>query len=289
MSMGTATLTWLSLGSLSCTFVSADPLFVLFTNDGADENGNLILTESVIPLGEVFAGASDIAWGDFDGDGDPDLALGSEGVTVIYRNDDGALTPLPNELPGYAEDSSYDGSYDLRSLTWADFDNDSDLDLLVPSVFDFDTLTLSTRLLRNDGADGSGRWVFTDVPTNLAPTAHAQSAWADDDGDEDLDLLLANVDLNLGSGFLTRYENNAGTFTGEDLLSIIVHRGLADWGDYDADGDLDVLVAGNIEEADGTFGTVLRVYTNDGGVYSITSLTDTEVFFLARHPCRYVG
>jgi hypothetical protein len=263
------------LGFYVVYFVSAEDMLVLFLNDGEGAGGEWNFTTVQVPLGDVFAGSSDLAWGDFDGDGDHDLAVGSEGRTVVYANDGGNLTALAGELPGYAEDSGYTGAYDLRSITWADTDNDGDLDLLVPSVFDQDEFTFHTVLLRNDGPDGAGGWLFTDAGAALDPTVHAQSAWADDDGDEDLDLFLVNVDPYLDTGFIGRYRNDGGgTFSGETLLELGVEYGLADWGDYDADGDLDVLVAGNVHEVDDTYNTVLRVYRNDAGVYAEDTLID---------------
>jgi hypothetical protein len=248
-------------------FGDVEDRLVVLRNDGPDPDGAWQFPAELVPPGAVVAGESDLAWGDFDGDGDHDLALGSNGATVVYRNYAGSLTPLANVLPGYWEDSSYSGAYDLRSLTWADADNDGDADLLVPSVPDFVNFTWETKLMRNDGPDGAGGWLFTDAAAALDPTAHAQSAWADDDGDGDLDLFLTNVDPYLGTGFVRRYGNEAGAFTGQDLLGIKVEYGLADWGDYDADGDLDIVVAGNIQEAGGDYTTVLRVYRNDGGTY----------------------
>jgi hypothetical protein len=258
-------------------FESVEEILVVFHNEGPAEGGGWSFTEQRVPLGDVTAGSSDLAWGDYDNDGDPDLAVGSNGDTVLYRNDAGTLvaaSTTPAELPGYYEDSSYSGAYDLRSVTWADVDNDTDLDLLVPSVRDPDTFDYSTKLLRNDGDDGSGAWSFTDTSAGIDPTLHAQSAWADDDGDEDLDLFLTNIDVYTETGFVKRFENTAEGFVGEDLLGIRVEYGLADWGDYDADGDLDILVAGNIQEEDETYDTVLRTYRNDGGTYTPTTLAD---------------
>jgi hypothetical protein len=251
--------------------VSAEHILVVFRNDGASGSG-WSFTEQRVPLGEVIAGSSDVAWGDYDNDGDPDLAVGSEGATVIYRNDAGSLVKAvttPGVLPGYTEDSGDTSAYDLRSITWADFDNDGDLDLFLPSVFDSATFEHSSRLLRNDGEE-TGTWRFTDTSAAIDPTVHAQSAWADEDGDGDLDLFLTNVDPH-GAGFVKRYENTGSTFVGENLLDISVQYGLADWGDYDADGDLDILVAGNIEE-NGSFDTVLRIYRDDGSSYHATTL-----------------
>jgi hypothetical protein len=254
---------------------SAEDILVVFHNDGPAEGG-WSFTEQRVPLDGVTAGSSDLAWGDYDNDGDPDLAVGSNGATVLYRNDAGTLVAAPTDppvLPGYEEDSSYTGAYDLRSITWADFDNDADLDLLVPSVWDPESFEYSTKLLSNDG-DGVQGWSFTETDAALDPTAHAQSAWADDDGDEDLDLFLTNVDPYRDTGFVKRFGNDGGTFQGSDLLGISVEYGLADWGDYDADGDLDILVAGNIQEEDGTYNTVLRTYRNDVGAYTPTTLID---------------
>ncbi len=253
---------------------SVEHRLVILRNDGEGTGGAWSFTPVDVPLGSLFAGSSDLAWGDFDNDGDHDLAVGSEGETAIFRNDAGTLSRMPLSLPGYLEDSSYTGAYDLRSLTWADFDNDGDLDLLVPSVWDQSTFTVRTALMRNDGPDGSGAWLFSEVASGLDPTVHAQSAWADDDGDGDLDLLLVNVDPNTESGFVRRYDNAAGAFTGQDLLPIKVEYGLADWADYDADGDQDVLVAGNIQEQDGSFATVLRVYRHDGAGFTAIDLVD---------------
>jgi hypothetical protein len=260
------------LGFYVVYFGEVTDQLVIFKNQGPDANGRWVFAEETVPLGPLWAGASDLAWADYDNDGDPDLAVGSEGAMALYRNEAGTLSTTTTVLPAYSEDSSYEGSYDLRSITWADADNDGDLDLLVPSVLDLGTFEYSTKLLRNDGPDGVGGWTFTDTAATIDPTSHAQSAWADDDGDGDLELFLTNVDPYSGLGFVKRYRNDAGAFTGQDLLGITVEHGLADWGDYDGDGDMDVLVAGNIQETDGTFVTVLRVYRNDGGTFTATTL-----------------
>jgi hypothetical protein len=253
---------------------SVEDILVVFRNEGAAAGG-WSFTEARVPLGDVFAGgSSDLAWGDYDNDGDPDLAVGSEGATVVYRNDAGSLVAVatnPAVLPAYYEDSGYTGAYDLRSVTWADFDNDGDADLLLPSVFDFGSDEYATRLLRNDGEAG-GAWSFTETSAGIDATVHAQSAWADEEGDGDLDLFLTNIDPHTETGFVKRFQNTGGSFTGQDLLGIRIEYGLADWGDYDADGDLDILVAGNIQEDEDTFVTALRTYRNDGGAYTPITL-----------------
>ena len=251
---------------------SVEDKLILFHNDGEGGDGSWAFTSTEVPLGGIIAGASDLAWGDFDHDGDYDLAVASEGVTALFRNDGGSLAAMPVTLPGYLEDSTYDDTYDLRSLTWADFDNDGDLDLLIPSIYDEANFSYRTALMRNDGDDGAGGWTFTDTGAAIDATTHAQSAWADIDADGDLDLFLTNVDPFTKTGFIKLYANDAGTFTATDPLGVHVEHGLADIGDADGDGDQDILVAGNIQEEDGTFDTVLRIYTNDAGVYTPTTL-----------------
>jgi hypothetical protein len=248
---------------------SVEDRLILLRNDGPDGTDKWKFTYSNVPLGILTTGSSDMAWGDADGDGDLDLALGTDANTVIYRNDNGALVLTDTSLPGYWEDNSQ-GYFNLRSIRWADYDNDGDFDLLIPSVYDNGTSSYLTALMRNDGINGTGGWIFTEIDSVFAPTMHAQNSWADYDGDGDLDLLTVNVAPIYDDGFIRRYRNDGnGDFTGEDILgSLSIEHGEAQWGDYDGDGDLDILVAGNIRELDGTLTPMaLRIYRNDNENY----------------------
>jgi len=262
------------LGYYVIYFESATDRLVLMRNDGAAGDTAWNFTYVDVPLEGMSSGASDLAWGDMDGDGDMDLAIGSDGRTEIYRNDAGTLTMIATDLPAYWEDNDQ-AYFDLRSITWADFDNDSDPDLLIPSVWNDTAYFFNTFLMRNDGPDGTTGWIFTPADPGFAGAAHAQGSWADNDSDQDLDLFLVNMDPIMDSGFIRRYSNNGdGTFAGEDILgSLTIEHGEAQWGDYDNDGDLDILVAGNLKELDGTYTmAALRIYVNNGASFDSVSV-----------------
>jgi Tfp pilus assembly protein PilF len=177
------------------------------------------------------AGGGTAALADVDGDGDLDLFLpnvqragSSAGQPALYENTGGRFARRP--LPG-APPTAVAG-------IWGDYDNDGHADLYVLA-------TGGNRLLRNDGA-----WKFTDVTGGAAlPAAErrtAVAAWVDADHDGDLDLLLG------GRDGLALYRNNGnGTFA--DLSSAVALAGpSADiaglaLGDFDTDGDVDILAA----------------------------------------------
>lgn len=257
------------LGYYVVYYQSVEDRLVLLVNNGPVDSTKWDFSYVNVPLGSLTTGSSDMAWGDADGDGDMDLAVGTDDMTVIYRNDNGTLILTDTNLPGYWEDNRQ-AEFDLRSITWADFDNDGDFDLLIPSVFDYNTFSYRTSLMRNDGPNGTGGWTFTKDDSVFSPTIHAQSAWADYDGDQDLDLLLVNIAPLTNEGYIRRYTNNGnGTFFGEDILgSLAVEHGEAQWGDYDGDGDLDILIAGGVREIDSTYTSMtLRIYRNDNENY----------------------
>lgn len=248
---------------------SVEDRLVLLRNDGPAGPDEWEFSYFDVSLDGMTTGNADLAWADIDGDGDLDLAVGTDGATVIYKNEAGTLVLTNTALPGYWEDNSQ-ADFDLRSITWADYDNDGDPDLLLPSVFDFESFSYHTKLMRNDGPNGTGGFVFTEADSVFAPTAHGQSAWADYDNDQDLDLLLVNIAPLTDEGFIRRYRNDGnGTFVGEDILgSLSVEHGEAQWGDYDGDGDLDILVAGSVKELDGSYTHMaLRIYRNDNEIY----------------------
>lgn len=253
--------------------VSADDRLMLMRNDGpAGDSWNF--TYFTLEAENLYAGTSDLAWGDADNDGDLDLAVGSEGETFIFRNDAGTLSAMPESLPAYREENTQ-AYYDLRSISWADYDNDGDMDLLLPSVLNDTSFSFRTVLMRNDSTDASGNVIFTESGADLDPTAHAQSFWADSDNDQDLDLLIVNQDVYMDNGYFRHYTNNGdGTFTANDILGpLSIEHGEAQWGDYDNDGDLDILVAGNLKETGGNYTPLnLRIYVNTAGVYDTVNI-----------------
>jgi hypothetical protein len=241
---------------------SVEERLTLYRNDGPDAGTTWLLTPIALDATGLSFGAGDLAFGDYDGDGDPDLVVGASDSMALYRNDAGTLVRTSTVLPRYWEDSAFT-TMDLRSLTWADFDNDGDPDLLVPSVVsDFDYLP--TRLLRNDGPGAGDAWTFSDAGAGLPVAPNGASAWADMEGDGDLDLLLGHISP-FEDNFLETYRNDAGTLVRADTALALIRYGSMDWGDPDGDGDLDVVYAGNMDLPDGSGGeTVVRILFKQG-------------------------
>ena len=144
------------------------------------------------------------------------------------------------------------------SMNSADVEGDGDLDLLVTGTRDngIGTQTFISELYVNNG-DAS----FSLVPDNFLSAE--QSAFADVDGDQDMDVLIYSFspldfvcDLFLNDG--------EGNFTPVSGLTIPkVNRGKVKFFHYDNDDLLDILIAG---QADGRI--VTSIYRNlDDGVF----------------------
>ena len=186
------------------------------------------------------------AWGDFDNDGDLDLAvsLGS-GEVRLYRNDRGTFVSV-----GATLGMPQAGSHELRGLSWGDYDGDGFLDLLGGATAK-DKLTV---VLHNEGGAR-----FVNVAADLGLTIPNRSArqtnWVDYDNDGDLDVYAADR-----AGANSLYRNDHGRFT-----QVFAGTGPSDtrptvgacWFDFDADGDLDLFLANQSGAAD-------ALWRNDG-------------------------
>ncbi len=170
---------------------------------------------------------------DFDGDDDPDIFLSrwneaeNRSRQYFYRNDNGVFSDVAKDL-GIAH-----GGRDFHA-TFADYDNDGYLDLFV-------TNAAAHRLYK-----GSASGVFTDVSksANIVTDFPTRSAFfADLDLEGDLDLLIA------GESGVRFFRNNLdGSFEDITVASGIGSSAMsgsrdAAFGDFDDDGDVDIVVA----------------------------------------------
>ncbi|MGM3308239.1 Calx-beta domain-containing protein [Anabaena sp. WFMT] len=212
-------------------------------------NGNNQFVDTNIQLTGVWFGSSG-EWGDYDNDGDLDILLmgataGSGSISKIYRNDgNGSFTDTSASIQGA----------DLGTAKWGDFDNDGDLDILLTGGF-----SPITKIYRNNGISG-----FSDINAYLMNLERSDAAWGDYDNDGDLDIAISGRNAN--STLITKvYRNNGGgNFSDINSNIIGVNGGSIEWGDYDNDGDLDILLSGY----NFSLGGVTKVYRNDSGSFT---------------------
>lgn len=107
---------------------------------------------------------------------------------------------------------------------------------------------------------------FTDVtPSPVANLWVGANAWGDYDGDGDLDFVISGLDAQ--SILITAlYANNQGTFSEVTTAHLTgVGVGSVEWGDYDNDGDLDLLLCGATVNSIDDKRPITRIYINTGG------------------------
>jgi hypothetical protein len=205
-----------------------------------------------------------LAWGDYNHDGFPDLALlgnstGGNSVAKLYRNDGSTnfvevsigLTPL------------YYGT-----VSWLDYNNDGWLDLFVTGaqlIFAPNIFAGRTYMFRNNGG-GS----FTSIGEEALSLPGAQYtspfsgsvSWADYNNDGRADVLISGrTNDNFGQAYQGTWlfrQNQNGTFAFASAIS--ARPAATAWGDYDNDGWPDLAYVD---------GSVSRIYRNNrNGAFS---------------------
>ena len=249
---------WLAWGDVD----SDGDLDLAFTGDSTGgevsavylNDGRGGLTDSGVSLPGLYFSCA--AWGDCDGDGFLDLALGGGGLGGtgsffdVYVNDAaGGLSAAGTGLPGLP----------LCRLAWGDADNDGDLDLVATGLDMSGHFGVSAaHLFRNNGG-GLFVSVGADITTNTIYNTPVD--WGDYDNDGDLDLAVASAWTRL-------FENQGGTFVERDVG--LPHAEWSDlaWGDYDSDGDLDLALAGDSFAGGGPGSPMSKIYRNEGGTFT---------------------
>jgi hypothetical protein len=203
------------------------------------------------------AGNSFSAWGDFDQDGDLDLALtgdnGGTPMTILYRNDSGTFVDVNANLPGV----------NFSSCEWGDFEPDGDLDLLITG-YNSGGIPKTYIIKNNNG-------VFSESGILFPGVAEGQAAWGDFDNDQDLDILL------VGKGIAVIYRNDGNDiFTDIPSPMIPVWGAFCNWVDYNNDGLLDAMIAG-----DSGSGMITNLYRNEGGIFTEVIISPAPFLGLA--------
>lgn len=193
-------------------------------------------------------------WGDLDNDGDSDLYVANDMTpNNFYRNDgEGHFRDVALET-GVAYDESGKVQAGM-GVDLGDYDNDGWLDIHVTNFsHDHNTLYRNERGLFRDTSFMSG------VGQVSIPYLGWGTGFRDFDGDGQLDLFVANghvypevLTADTGTGYAQRnllFRNlgqgrfeEQGETAGPGMLPARVGRGAA-FGDYDDDGDVDIVVA----------------------------------------------
>ena len=194
-------------------------------------------------------------WGDYNNDGYLDLYVCKYyGKNALYRNNGGTSFTLLSGPFSDVRDSEY--------AVWVDYDSDGDVDLYVVNR------EQENRLFRNDNG------TLTPVFGALSNTQYGRfAAWADFDNNGLLDLFLGNIGANAlykqdPAGIFTEIASSAGVKSAPNAWDT---WGAA-WGDYDADGDMDLFFVGGFDEVapsgsfTGTLGNILL--ENSGGTFT---------------------
>jgi enediyne biosynthesis protein E4 len=216
------------------------------------------VTESAgVGLRGVGMGA---AWGDADGDGDPDLFVTQYGNNVLFRNNgDGTFTDV-SAAAGVSGPAGF-----WSGASWADYDHDGDLDLYVCGYvrYHFDpadlghseqqygSMTPTTlnpsaypperNLLYRNRGDGTFEEVAESVGVQNLTGRSLSATWADFNEDTWPDLYVAN-DVSDNALYVSQGD---GTFRDASQEATVAdYRGAMGLaiGDWDLDTDLDMFI-----------------------------------------------
>ena len=206
-------------------------------------NGGFEDLSAISHLDDQLGGLNLIS-GDYDNDGDMDLLV----LRGAWLRDEGNIrnSLLRNEGDGTFTDVTHEAglatpAYPTQTATWADIDNDGDLDLFIGNESrPQEGANFPSQLFRNNG---NGKFTDIAVAAGVTNDRYCKGVAAGDfDNDGDVDLYVSNFGPN------RLYSNNGnGTFTDTAAAAGVLNPAGQSFGvwffDSDHDGWLDLFVA----------------------------------------------
>jgi hypothetical protein len=219
-----------------------------------------------LQVNSPFIGLEDgaVAWGDYDRDGDQDVAVmgtGNSGaVTKVYENKNGVFVDT---------NQNFTRLY-LGDISWVDLNKDGWIDLVV-SGLNGNTATPETKVYLNDG----GKSFTTTEEYGLPQLFSSKMAWGDLDNDGDIDLAISGIDKDDKYVFNILYkENDQNKFVIEPATNLPTnsyypgmlgnYQGFINGDlkiiDIDLDGDNDIIYNGENADKDPISNTIYNSY-----------------------------
>jgi hypothetical protein len=196
-----------------------------------------------LPIPGLVAGNA--IWFDYNNDGRLDILMAGMSehgpVSGIYRNDStGFVNIQANICPLVSE----------RGLSWADIDNDGDLDFAIEGRTDTVSSQVLTIVYRNDETS------FVDLHANVLDLNGGSVNWIDSDNDGHVDLMVSGSP-DAGYSFATKlYRIINGQFFEVPSNFPGVWGSSIAWADIEPDGYPDVVISGY------GFGAQTRIFRN---------------------------
>ena len=250
------------------------------------------------------------AWGDYDNDDYPDLAVTNYGNALLYHNDGGSAFTDVSALSGLGDPVGF-----WSGISWADYDGDGDLDLyvcgyvqyeynaeiaqlqtrqydtLIPATLNPATFTPERNLLfRNDGG---GR--FTEVAAAAGADNRSgrslSASWCDFDEDGFVDLYVAN---DLSDNVLLRNLGDGGFEDSSHASWVADYRGAMGLavGDWNGDGDTDLFVTHWIAQENALYDNMIgdyRLAGLDAGRAKLRFMDVADQYGLGQIALDYIG
>ncbi len=177
--------------------------------------------------------------GDYDNDGDNDIFVSGDtgsGLKVfILKNYLDSIQSIQTYLPGLTG----------GCLRLGDYDDDGDLDVF--NMGNNNSMNPEAGIYKNAGDDN-----FVNINAGITSVYLGEAAWGDYDNDGDLDIMTIGHLAGCGVAYGTFIYENAGNdwFNSQDINFTKGENAALAWGDYDKDGDLDVVIAGVAAESE---------------------------------------
>lgn len=261
-----------SSGVVSWIDINNDDLLDLFVSGAAANskpafctyylNSGSNFTPSNVYFPPVSNGTTD--WGDFDNDGDLDLLLsgslnpgGTNLVCNVYKNNlaEGFSIHPVDLIPIYK-----------GVAKWIDHDNDGDLDIFMSGLSSDQQVVAH---LYSNHLDN-----FLSVSHNLTPLYGGSGVICDIDKDQDYDIILTgkkSTSVISEPKSILFLNNSKGSFTGMNIGLPEVYDSYISWGDFNGDGNSDILLNG-VKEGNGpSSNSITRIYKNNG-FYSFSNI-----------------